>query len=354
MFPFLCTIISLLLYWKIPKEKRPWVLVFFSLLIISWWDLPSTAWAITLSLFTWIFAQRWKTSLLIGFLLLQLILVKILLPISPLGLSFTTFCLIHYVIAQKRRKLPPHSFPQYLSWVYFFPIFSAGPIERFDHFLAEQSPDPNWLEGSKRFIFGMLKKWILVEWLFESWTAESLLEGLSFVELWSVLLILFIKLYLDFSAYCDLALGVAHFFGFSIMENFNFPFLSQNISEFWKRWHISLSLWCQEYIYLPLLGITRNPYISILSTFLLMGLWHDISLQWSFWGLWHGFGLMIHIKWKRFSRGFLWKESWWWKGFSMLLTILFVSLTGVFTQINDVADIQRSLELFGQAFGVIW
>ena len=167
-----------------------------------------------------------------------------------------------------------------------------------------------------------------------------------------MLIFLFIKLYLDFSAYCDLALGTAYLFGFKIIENFNFPLFSSNISDFWKRWHISLSLWCQEYIYLPLLGITRNPYLSIATTFILMGLWHDISWQRTFWGIWHGFGLIIHLRWKRFSKDFLWKNSLLWRAFSILITLSFISITGVFTQLNDQADIKTSLILFGHALGI--
>ena len=224
MFLALYTLCIVLLYWIVPEKKRPWILILSSLFLLSWWDLYSTLWTSLLSFLTWFgVRKKWARIFLISGLLLQLILAKLFLDTSPLGLSFTTFCLLHYLIDRKRGTLPSHTLGEFLSWCYFFPIFSAGPIEKLDHFLKNQSSSPNWMQGLKRISFGLIKKWILVEWLLEAWSGKQLLQeglSLSFGELWILLLLLFIKLYLDFSAYCDLALGTAHLFGFKIIENF--------------------------------------------------------------------------------------------------------------------------------------
>jgi len=102
-----------------------------------------------------------------------------------------------------------------------------------------------------------------------------------------------INLYFQFSGYSDVAIGFALILGFRIIENFNYPFLAVNISDFWRRWHISLSDWCRDYVYIPVAAVTRNGYVGVIVSFLVLGLWHAISFQYLVWGLYHGGGIAI-------------------------------------------------------------
>ncbi|MBL8820282.1 MAG: hypothetical protein JNL58_29935, partial [Planctomyces sp.] len=143
----------------------------------------------------------------------------------------------------------------------------------------------------------------------------------------------FLKLYFDFSGYSDLSIGAARLFGIQLMENFNWPVLAPNIGQFWRRWHMSLGAWCQAYIYMPVLGRWRNPYVSAYATMLVMGLWHAGSWSYVFWGLYHATGLSLFLTWTRFKARRGWKLG---AGkLSQLtgagLTVLFVSVGMTFT-----------------------
>lgn len=359
MLLVLLTLLSLFLYWRIPEKYQWEFLLFSSLCILLYWSPLASIWTLLISLLVWFLVQK-NRNLTVFLLFVQLILAKIFLQAIPLGLSFSSFCLLHYCFEAKSNKKTAHSWREFFTYVYFFPIFSAGPIERFEHFLTQREKKPLWQKGLTRIMFGLIKKWLiaelLIQTLLQGWTGQLLFEqGLSVSSwsIWNILWLLFIQLYFDFSGYCDLAIGVSALFGFQISENFRFPFLATNISDFWKRWHISLSSWCQRYIYLPTLGMTRNPYLAITSTFLVMGLWHNISIHWIMWSLWHACGLMFHLRWKRFSRDFAWKNSRYWNVFSVILTFVFVSTTGVFTQLDTIADIRFSFQLLFHAFGII-
>jgi alginate O-acetyltransferase complex protein AlgI len=141
---------------------------------------------------------------------------------------------------------------------------------------------------------------------------------------------------MDFSAYSDIAIGASRLFGIRIMENFDFPILAQNIANFWQRWHMTLGRWCQSYVYMPMIGLTRNPYIAVYCTWLAIGLWHAGSLNWVFWGLYHGTGVAIFVAWGRFKR----RKKWFFldkivilRYMSIPVTFLFVSGSGSFTAI---------------------
>ena len=108
--------------------------------------------------------------------------------------------------------------------------------------------------------------------------------------------------YLDISAYADIAIGFGHLFGYTICENMNYPILQKNLSDYWNCWHISLSHWCRNNVYFPVLGKTRNNSFALYCSFSIMGLWHDISFNWLLWGIWHATGLIVYSKWNRFKR----------------------------------------------------
>ncbi len=122
---------------------------------------------------------------------------------------------------------------------------------------------------------------------------------LATLDLWGYLTLYYLTLYLNFSAYTDIAIGTSRFFGFRIMENFNFPILATSIDEFWRRWHMTLTNWCREYVYQPVLGLWRRPMIASYATFVVIGLWHEFSLSRILWGVLHGSALIGYFSWKR-------------------------------------------------------
>lgn len=230
----------------------------------------------------------------------------------PFGLSYFTFKQIHYVLESSRGRLPPYRLPDYLCYTFLLSTMTAGPIERFDHFLNNRSDGwstADFLEGLQRISIGLVKKFVFASTLLlkivDVEDPQSLVDRLSYLPPWKVggfLLVAYLYTYLDFSAYTDIAVGVARLFGIRIMENFNYPFLATNIAEFWKRWHMTLAGWCQAYVYMPLLGKTRQPYAALYGTFVAMGLWHGISWSWVAWGLYHATGVAICLTWQRRRR----------------------------------------------------
>jgi len=232
--------------------------------------------------------------------------------ILPLGISYFSFKLMHYLIEQGRGNFQQHSISQFFTYMFLFPILSAGPIERFDHF------QNNWLsadrkqdivEGGTRIIYGLIKKFvisgIILTGLFNHNTTESVLlsiDTISQYKVWGFFVLTYLIIYIDFSAYSDIAIGSARLLGFRIMENFNWPILATNIAQLWRRWHMTLSNWCQSYVYLPSIGATRNPYLAVIATFLAVGLWHGGAFSWVAWGLYQGFGVSVYVAWSRWIR----------------------------------------------------
>ncbi len=236
----------------------------------------------------------------------------------PLGMSFFSFKLVHYGIEVARGNVPERSLASFAAYMFLFPIFTAGPIERYDHFLAGRQDRlrlDDVVFALTRIIHGLVKKMVvadmLVAGLMRGNDATSVLAGLEALPAYKVggfLFLMFAYLYFDFSAYSDIGIGASRLFGLKIGENFNFPFVASNINDFWKRWHISLSGWCQAYVYLPTLGLTRNPYLAVTSTFLVMGLWHAGSVTRIVWGLYHAAGIIAFTRWSKLKRKNKWKH----------------------------------------------
>lgn len=233
----------------------------------------------------------------------------------PLGISYFTFKLLHYTLERRRGTLPVHGFADFAAFMFLAPIFTAGPIERFGHFLGHRETIFRWdfvFEGLVRIAQGLVKKFLLaviVLELLEKIAGQDfsiLLADIGAMPAWKIWLCLFLALgysYLDFAAYSDIAIGSSRLFGLRIAENFNMPFLAMSLREFWQRWHMTLASWVLTYVYMPLVGQTRNPYWSIILTFAVVGIWHAAwPVHWVLWGLWHGIGLAILIWWTQLFR----------------------------------------------------
>ena len=219
--------------------------------------------------------------------------------IFPLGLSFFTFQSISYVADCFTGKIKSERNPFYVAlFISFFPTISSGPIQRPSNLLPQlkslHSFDyDNATDGMKLFAWGLFKKLCIADRiaLYVNYVYGNASESSSIALLMAVLLYSF-QIYTDFSGYSDMAIGVAKYLGFDAGKNFDHPYLSTSIGEFWRRWHISLSSWLKDYVYIPLGGshvALPRVYLNIVLTFLVSGIWHGAGLTFVVWGLLHGF-----------------------------------------------------------------
>lgn len=284
----------------------------------------------------------------------------------PLGISFLSFRLIHVLLECSRGTMPLPKASDYFLYAFFFPIWVAGPIERFEHFLANRRPQVEWSDivpGTNRVVWGLVKVFFISKTLLPALylpsvspdTVAASLDSVSVIELWRYLLVTYAILYCDFSGYSDIAIGLSRLFGFGVIENFNFPFLATNMSDYWRRWHISLAQWCQSYIYMPVLARTRRPTLALYASFFVMGTWHAASPHWILWGMWHATGVTIFRHWDRFRRTHLKFLN---VGhpavalFNNALTVFWVSGAGAFTSLHGKAPIITSFTLLARAVGL--
>ena len=222
----------------------------------------------------------------------------------PIGISFYTFQIISYVVDVYRGKVSVQkSFIRLATYVSLFPQLIAGPIVRYETIEEELKTRShnfeNFAEGARRFTIGLAKKVLIANILGELCTNfDSSSKSIIFYWLFSISYML--QIYFDFSAYSDMAIGLGRIFGFHFLENFNYPYISKSITEFWRRWHISLSSWFKDYVYIPLGGnrvgkikLLRN----ILIVWLLTGFWHGASWNFIVWGLMFGIILIIEKLW---------------------------------------------------------
>jgi alginate O-acetyltransferase complex protein AlgI len=222
----------------------------------------------------------------------------------PAGISFYTFKTMSYTIDVYRGQLKPvRSLIDYTTFVTFFPELIAGPIVRASVFLPQMSrpigPTRERLGlGASIFLVGLTKKVVLADALAtvaDPIFAQPDLFATSTV--WCGVVAYTLQIYCDFSGYSDMAIGTAKMIGYDLPQNFNLPYLSPNITEFWRRWHMTLSSWLRDYVYIPLGGSRRGAartYVNLMLTMLIGGLWHGASWNFVLWGFLHGFALVVH------------------------------------------------------------
>ncbi|MGB7749707.1 MAG: MBOAT family protein [Verrucomicrobiia bacterium] len=221
----------------------------------------------------------------------------------PIGISFFTFHALSYVMDVYRRKWKATTNPGHVAlYIFFFPQLIAGPILRWSsigpQLLQRAASLDGFAEGIRRFAGGLAKKTLVANTV--ALPADQIFSlpanELSAPVAWFGALCYTIQIYFDFSGYSDMAVGMGKMFGFTFMENFNFPYVAQSIRDFWRRWHISLSTWFRDYLYLPLGGnrvSEARTYLNLIVVFFLCGLWHGASLTFVVWGLYHGFFLVL-------------------------------------------------------------
>ena len=225
-------------------------------------------------------------------------LLKLALPI---GISFYTFQIISYVVDVYRGKVKAQkSFLKLATYVSLFPQLIAGPIVRYETIEKELDSRTNNFEnfayGVRRFVIGLGKKVLIANMLGELCDVFSTTNEKSILFYWIFAISYSLQIYFDFSAYSDMAIGLGRMFGFHFLENFNYPYISKSITEFWRRWHMSLSSWFRDYVYIPLGGNRKGTIILVRNIFIvwaLTGIWHGANWTFVIWGLMFGIMLII-------------------------------------------------------------
>jgi alginate O-acetyltransferase complex protein AlgI len=222
----------------------------------------------------------------------------------PIGISFFTFHHLSYVVDVYRHSRKAQRSPvQFVTYIAMFPQLIAGPIVRY-HEIAEQLGETNrprfadFADGFPRFAWGLTKKVVIADSVSPIADAAfgTAAPGLTTQTVWIGALAYAVQIYFDFSGYSDMAIGLAQMFGFRLPENFNRPYSATSITDFWRRWHMSLSRWFRDYVYIPLGGNRGGPvstYRNLLIVFVLTGFWHGASWTFLIWGLYHGSWLII-------------------------------------------------------------
>ena len=240
------------------------------------------------------------------------------IDIRWLGFSYVAFRLMHTLRDRVSGRLPDLTLTEFVTYVIFFPAYSAGPIDRVQRFIQDlRQPfhltTNSILLGGKRILLGIFSKFVLADGF-----ALIALNNNNFSQihssgwLWILLYAYALRIFFDFSGYTDIAIGLGQLLGIRLPENFERPYLKQNLTSFWNSWHMTLAQWFRAYFFNPLTRALRSTsrkiplpliiFIGQLSTFILIGLWHGISWNFAIWGAWHGLGLFIHNRWSAFFR----------------------------------------------------
>jgi alginate O-acetyltransferase complex protein AlgI len=319
---------------------RQWLLIAVSLVFYGWWDVRFVPLLIGQIAATWALARLHYATGRKGFLFAGIVLnlaslatfkyldfliasaeavTRLALPrahlVLPIGISFFSFQLISYLVDRMRGNALAYSFRPFALFVLLFPHLIAGPIVRHNELVPQFADDPRrdgmWARiclGLVLFTLGLAKKVLLADRLGE--IADPLFtraagHWLTFGEAWTATLAFTLQLFCDFSAYTEMAIGIACLFGLVLPENFRRPYLSTSLREFWRRWHISLSNFVRDYLYIPLggsrAGLARYVFATM-AAMAICGLWHGAGWTYVAWGLWHGAGLVVGRAWQSFKR----------------------------------------------------
>jgi D-alanyl-lipoteichoic acid acyltransferase DltB (MBOAT superfamily) len=334
--------ITVALYYAAARSValRQWVLIAASLFFYGWWDPRFIILVVSQIAATWLLAlayertgaKVWLTAGVVlnlaslgTFKYLDFLIGSfeaasaIVLPrahlILPIGISFFSFQLISYLVDRMRGDAPLYPFRPFALFVLIFPHVIAGPIVRHNELVPQFADNPLrdglWMRigtGLVIFTVGFAKKVLIADRLasfVDPLFTQAAQRTLSFGEAWTAALGFSFQLFLDFSAYTEMAIGSALLFGLLLPENFRRPYLSTSLRDFWRRWHISLSNFIRDYLYIPLGGSRHGAARYAVATLLSMGicgLWHGAGWTYVVWGLWHGIGLVVCRAWQQLGR----------------------------------------------------
>jgi D-alanyl-lipoteichoic acid acyltransferase DltB (MBOAT superfamily) len=356
-------------------------LVFASLFFYSWWNIAYLPLILVSMLFNYVVGNSLnkrsqskvnpKTLLIIGIIANLSLLgyfkyadffienfngisganIQPLNLLLPLAISFFTFQQIAYLVDSYKGLTKEYDFLNYALFVTFFPQLIAGPIVHHKEMMPQFASTYNLVKKYKNialglFIFsiGLFKKVVIAD-TFAVWTTNGFDNAvtLNLIEAWATSLSYTFQLYFDFSGYTDMAIGAALLFNIKLPINFNSPYKALNIQDFWRRWHITLSRFLRDYVYIPLGGnkiSSFRTYSNLLATFVIGGLWHGAGWTFVFWGFLHGVALIIHRAWS--NLGF---KMWTW--LAWFITFNFVNIAWVFFRAKEWDD---ALKVLGAMF----
>lgn len=268
--------------------------------------------------------------------------IPLLYIVMPIGISFFTFQALSYVIdIYNGKSKPANSLIDFMTYLSLFPQLVAGPIVRYDdiskELVSREVNYDNFSYGVSRFIIGLSKKVLLANVLGEF---VGNLVDVNFLSSWLKPILFTLQIYFDFSGYSDMAIGLGKIFGFSFLENFNYPLISSSITDFWRRWHISLSSWFRDYVYIPLGGnrVSKFKWIrNIMIVWFLTGFWHGASWNFIIWGMYFGFILLIE---KLYIGKYLKKT----KVFKYIYSLLIIIIGFLIFNTTNVSDIINSVK----------
>lgn len=378
IFLFIFLPFTLLFYYLSPKKFKNYTLLLASIFFYAWGRVDYVFILLTSILINYSFGillskYNKKFILIIGIIInLSLLfyfkyydfsisnlntLFKLNLPLKeitlPIGISFFTFQGMSYIIDIYRgnAKVNKNIFSVSL-YISLFPQLVAGPIVKYKDIDEKIRCRKETLEefsyGIERFVIGLAKKVIISDTL-ASLVASIIPNSITTIDTptaWLAIIAYTLQIFFDFSGYSDMAIGLGYMFGFKFLENFNYPYISKSITEFWRRWHISLSTWFKEYLYIPLGGNrTGNTYVNLLIVFFVTGLWHGSSWNFIIWGLWHGLFIII----ERFIRN----KNWYIKIPNMIkwfITIFIVIIGWVFFSFDTL---ENALNFIMIMFGLV-
>lgn len=277
--------------------------------------------------------------------------------VIPIGLSYYCFRQISYALDAYKQDLPKHSLYEYTLYLFFLPTFIVGPINRFAPFVKDlrkrRWEEERFALGIQRIIHGLFKITVLGNFLF-SYKLKGWIGSLPEEHLWLStylnVLNFFANAYVQLAGFSEVAIGLALLFGFKIIENFDRPYFSISIVDFWNRWHISLSHWCRDYVCIPLLSLTRNSYISIGLSMLVLSLWHEFSFRYILWGGMHIAAISI---WYLYQKT---KLHAWYKSHRKIQKLVGVFITVHFVAFSFVMvseeNLSESMQIFKILFGL--
>ncbi|MCG3675056.1 MBOAT family protein [Aliarcobacter butzleri] len=271
--------------------------------------------------------------------------------ILPLGISFFTFTQIAFLVDAYKQEAKEYSLINYMLFVTYFPHLLAGPILHHKEMMPQFASKYNWVKNYRNialglFIFsiGLFKKVVIAD-TFAVWANAGFdtATTLNLIEAWATSLSYTFQLYFDFSGYTDMAIGISLMFNIKLPINFNSPYKALSIQDFWRRWHMTLSRFLRDYLYIPLGGNRKGnirTYVNLITTFLLGGLWHGAGWTFIIWGLLHGIALAIHRFWQ--SLGFRMNKILAW-----FITFNFINITWIFFRAKDF---ESAMKVLGSMF----
>ena len=280
--------------------------------------------------------------------------------ILPVGISFFTFQSLSYIIDVYRKKMEPvRNIIDFGFYVSFFPHLVAGPIVRASVFIPQIYQEFRLSKQEFSHALFMISKGLIKKIVISNFIALNLVDRVfdapSIYSGFENLLAIYgygLQIYCDFSGYTDIAIGVALILGFRLPVNFNSPYKAKSITDFWKRWHISLSQWLRDYLYISLGGNRKGKirtYFNLMITMLLGGLWHGASLKFVIWGGLHGIGLVINKLWNSIFKSHL-RPTWIGRLFAVFITFQFVSFCWIFFRAQDLENVKIMLKQIFENF----